>query len=95
MACPRSSLEAIDSICVMMHALVELLEEKATRERKMISKKTLSNTTQDIVTNTTLTLTLVESTQDELLNARSSPEIQEALDRFVTGKEEIDRYSHP
>ena len=76
----------------MMHALVELLEEKAMRERKMISKKTLSNTTQDIVTNTTLTLRLVESTQDDLLNARSSPEIQEALDRFVTGKEEIDRY---
>ena len=92
MAGPRSSLEAIDSICVMMHALAELLEDKATQERKMISKGTLSTATQGTVTNTTLMLDLVDTTQDYLINARSSSEIQEILDRFVMRKEEIDRY---
>lgn len=92
MACPRSSLEAIDSICVMMHALAELLEDKVKQEQKMISKKTLSDTTREIVTNTTLMLGLVESTQDYLINARSSSEIQKALDWFVMRKEEIDRH---
>lgn len=76
----------------MMHALAELLEDKVKQEQKMISKKTLSDTTREIVTNTTLMLGLVESTQDYLINARSSSEIQKALDWFVMRKEEIDRH---
>ena len=74
---------AMDSICVMM---------PVKRELSLASTSNSSVVIQDIISNTTLTLALVESTQDHLIYARSSLKVQDALNRFVQREEEIDHY---